>query len=234
MRTERLLSLLQTLRRHRRPVSGRALAGELGISLRTLYRDIADLRALGAVIEGEPGVGYALRPSFFLPPLMLSQQEAEALMLGMRWVSIFADRPLAAAAANALTKIEAVLPDEVRDGAGAVPLRVGPPGPDHLAMEDLSELRDAIRGERKLSIHYRDGRGRQSRRTIWPFAIGYFTDGRILAGWCETRQDFRHFRTESILEARILNDRYPRRRGELFREWRGRQSVRGNRASSSC
>ncbi|WP_202900099.1 helix-turn-helix transcriptional regulator [Thioclava atlantica] len=193
------MDLLQVLRRHRRPVSGRELAVEMGTSLRTLYRDIAALQGMGADIEGEPGVGYVLRPGFFLPPLMLSQAEIEALMLGMRWVSAFADRPLAAASTDALSKIEAVLPKTSRHGAGAVPLRVGPPISKASADEDLTDLRDAIRHERKLAITYRDRDGRESERVIWPFAIGYFTDGRILVGWCENRGAYRHFRTDRLI-----------------------------------
>src|SRR5581483_9434258 len=114
-RTERLLTLLQVLRRYRHPVSGQRLADELNISIRTLYRDIATLQSQGADIEGEPGVGYILRPGFFIPPLMFSQTEMEALMLGMLWVSTFADRPLAKAASDALSKIKEVLPSNIRD-----------------------------------------------------------------------------------------------------------------------
>jgi len=84
MRTARLLNLLQILRRSRYPVSGHDLARELGISIRTLYRDIATLQAEGADIEGEPGVGYVLNKGFFLPPLMFSADEMMAFMLGMK------------------------------------------------------------------------------------------------------------------------------------------------------
>lgn len=222
MRTTRLLDLLQALRRRRRPVSAETLAEELGVSLRTLYRDVTTLRAQGAEIRGEPGVGYVLRPSFFLPPLMLSETETEALMLGMRWVTTFADESLANAAADALAKIEAVLPKSVKDGAGAVPLRVGPA--KQLAAEELAYLRAAIRKEHKLAITYRDGTERASRRVIWPFALGYFTEGRILVGWCESRRDYRHFRTDRILEAHELAERYPRPRMKMFREWQARQN----------
>ncbi len=85
-RTQRLLDLMQILRRHRYPVAGHSLAEELGISMRTLYRDIATLQQQGADIVGEVGIGYVLRPGFMLPPLMFSQTEIEALVLGMRWV----------------------------------------------------------------------------------------------------------------------------------------------------
>ena len=113
-RAERLLELMQCLRRHRYPVGGAALASELGISVRTLYRDIAALQAQGARIDGEPGVGYVLRPGFMLPPLMFSEDEIEALVLGSRWVADRADDPLGRAARNALAKIAAVLPTDLR------------------------------------------------------------------------------------------------------------------------
>src|ERR1700729_1399732 len=126
-RTERLLDLLQILRRHRSPILGAALAAELGISLRTLYRDIATLRGQGAAIEGEPGIGYVLRPGFTLPPLMFSIEELEALVLGSRWVALRSDdRGLAAAGRDALAKIAAVLPDDLRREVDAAPLLVGP------------------------------------------------------------------------------------------------------------
>ncbi|CPR19793.1 Transcriptional regulator, DeoR family [Brenneria goodwinii] len=76
-RAQRLLDLIQILRNHRFPVTGANLAAELGISLRTLYRDIGTLQAQGADIEGEPGLGYVLRPGFMLPPLMFSEEEIE-------------------------------------------------------------------------------------------------------------------------------------------------------------
>lgn len=232
MRTERLMELLQILRRHKRPASGRALAAEMEISLRTLYRDIAALQGMGADIEGEPGVGYILRPGFFLPPLMLSQDEIEALALGMRWVATFADRPLASAATGAISKIEAVLPEATGDVAGAVSLRVGPPGANGSADEDLTDLRDAIRRERKLKIIYRSAGGQEQERVIWPFAIGYFVDGRILVGWCESRGTYRHFRTDRLVRVKTLAEGYPRRRDEMLGDWRRGQLDRGAGRSS--
>lgn len=109
-RSERLLDLIQILRRHRRPVSGRTLAEEMGVSIRTLYRDIATLQGQGAPIEGEAGLGYVLKPGFMLPPLMFTDEEVEAIVLGSRWVAKQPDKRLAAAAADALSKIAAVLP----------------------------------------------------------------------------------------------------------------------------
>ncbi|MCQ4634276.1 YafY family transcriptional regulator [Shinella sp. CPCC 100929] len=219
-RSERLLALLQILRRHRHTVSGATLAGELGISIRTLYRDIASLQAQGADIEGEPGVGYILRPGFMLPPLMFSQGELEALMLGFRWVQKFADAPVTKAATDALAKISAVLPAELREELESTALLVGPRRIVDSEVVDLALIRTAIRRERKLRLSYADSVGALSERTIWPVALGYFEDTRMLVAWCESRQGYRHFRTERMLALAMLEERFPRRRAAMLKEWK--------------
>src|SRR5947199_7409864 len=172
-RAQRLLDLIQLLRGYRRPVSGAVLAEALGISLRTLYRDIETLKAQGAHIDGEPGVGYVLRPGFMLPPLMFSEEEIEAIVLGSRWVADRADAALGAAARNALAKIAAVLPPDLKSSLDTSSLLVGSSGEAVAAGDaELPVIRAAIRGERKLRVGYVDGNGRDTRRTIWPFALG--------------------------------------------------------------
>lgn len=218
-RTERLLNLLQLLRGYRYPVSGQRLAERLGISIRTVYRDIATLQAQGAEIEGEVGVGYILKPTFFLPPLMFTQPEIQALLLGTQWVSQFGDAPLSKAATDALTKILDVLPAKIKKDANTFSLRVGPPAPELLAKEDLSLLRDAIANQKKIDIVYQSQDGQKSHQTVWPFTIGYFTDGRILVAWCEKHEDYRHFKTAGIISLNVLDKRYPRSKESLFREW---------------
>src|SRR5437899_2828777 len=125
-RAQRLLDLIQLLRGYRRPVSGAVLAEALGISLRTLYRDIETLNGQGAQIDGEPGVGYVLRPGFMLPPLMFSEDEIEAIVLGSRWVAVRTDAALSGAARSALAKISAVLPPDLKDGLDTSGLLIGP------------------------------------------------------------------------------------------------------------
>lgn len=224
-RTERLLDLIQLLRRHRAPVTGPALADELGISIRTLYRDIATLQAQGADIQGEPGLGYVLRPGFTLPPLMFSADEIEALVLGSRWVARRAEDPrLGDAAANALSKITAVLPDELRDSVDGSNLLVGG-GEVIPAQVDLSAIRLAIREQRKLVIAYRNAGGTATERCIWPFAIGFFDRVRVVIGWCELRTDYRHFRLDRIERMEPLPERYPRRRSAMLKEWREREGI---------
>ena len=219
-RAERLLQLLQVLRRYRRPVSGQALADELGVSIRTLYRDIASLQAQGAMIEGEPGVGYVMKPGFILPPIMFRSEELDALVLGMRWVADRCDKTLASGALTTLAKIAAVLPTELRRELKESSLLVGAPltRPSQKISPDL--LRAAVREERKLDITYVDGSGSYSRRVVWPFALVYFDQARVLMCWCELRANFRNFRSDRILNVAQVNERYPKRRSALLREWR--------------
>jgi predicted DNA-binding transcriptional regulator YafY len=224
-RSERLLELIQALRRHRQPVSGAALADELGVSLRTIYRDIQTLIGQGAAIDGEAGVGFVLRPGFVLPPLMFTDEELEALVLGWRFLAQRADKPLADAARNAIIKIAAVLPDDLRDSIDATGLLAGPgrkPPPDPI---DVASLRTAIRTEHKLVIDYTDPKGKRTRRTVWPIALGFFDRARVLAAWCDLRQDFRHFRTDRIASLRETKQRYPRRRRALMKEWRAAEGI---------
>lgn len=230
-RTERLLTLLQVLRTYRYPVSGQKLAERLDISVRTLYRDIATLQAQGAEIEGEAGIGYILKPSFFLPPLMFSQTEIEALLLGTQWVSQYGDAPLSKAAINALSKITDVLPKNIKNEMNTFALRVGPPMQESLAKEDLTVLRAAIRSQKKICLNYQSQEGKRSQRVVWPFTIGYFTDGRILVAWCEKENDYRHFNTSGIISVEIFNDLYPKSRDGLFREWRALQLAKLSKKS---
>ena len=137
-RAERLLELLQMLRGYRYPISGQKLAKRLNVSLRTLYRDIATLQAQGAEIEGEAGMGYVLKPGFFLPPLMFSQAEIEALLLGIQWVSQYGDKPLTISAVDVASKITQVLPSNVKKEINSYSLRVGPPIEESLMEEGLS------------------------------------------------------------------------------------------------
>ena len=220
-RTQRLFDLIQMLRRYRYPVSGKSLAEALGISLRTLYRDIATLQAQGASIEGEPGVGYVLRPGFMLPPLLSSEEEIEALVLGSRWVARRTDKKLGLAATNVLAKIAAVLPEDLRHQLEFSGLLIGP-AKTLVERDDEKEalIRHAIRKEHKLQMTYSDVKGDSSLRTIWPLALGFFEEAHVVVAWCELRADFRHFRTDRIVTLVALETRYPKRRQTLLKKWR--------------
>jgi len=224
-RAERLLELIQLLRQHRYPVSGAKLAESLGVSLRTVYRDIASLQAQGARIDGEAGLGYLLRPGFLLPPLMFSDEEIEALVLGSRWVANRADDSLADAARTALAKIAAVLPEELHRDIDANALLIGPAEPLTGGEADLGIIRHAIRRERKLILDYSDQHGEASRRTVWPIALAFFDRVRVVVAWCELREGFRHFRTDRITAMTPSDERYPRRRQTLLKDWRESEGI---------
>lgn len=223
-RAGRLLDLVEILRRHRRPTSGAAIAAELGVSLRTVYRDVAVLQGQGAPIEGEAGVGYVLGAGWMLPPLMFGEEEIEALVLGSRWVAQTADPRLAAAARQALARIAAVMPERLGerfDGSGLI---VGPREAPPVERVPLEALRRALREERRLALVYRDGEGRESRRTVWPVALAFFERVRVLVAWCELRGGFRHFRVDRIETAEEAGA-MPRRRRVLLREWRTAEGI---------
>ena len=224
-RAGRLLNLIQLLRRYRQPVSGAVLAEELGISLRTLYRDIATLQAQGAHIEGEAGLGYVFRPGFMLPPLMFSEEEIEAIVLGSRWVADRADSKLGEAARNALAKIGAVLPADLRENLDMSGLLVGPNEVLAAGDEELAIIRQAIRSESKLRITYLDAKEDETRRIVWPIALAFFDRVRVVVAWCELRQEFRHFRTDRIKKLKLSEKRYPRRRQILLKEWRKTEGI---------
>lgn len=224
-RAQRLLDLIQILRRHRFPLTGQALALELGISVRTLYRDIGTLQEQGARIEGEPGLGYVLRPGFMLPPLMFSEEELEALVLGSRWVAARADSRLGSAARDALAKISAVLPVELRNSLDCTTLLVGLNAPGEEEGGQLPILRSAIRTERKIDITYLDLKGAESTRTVWPIALSFFDEVRVLVAWCELRQTFRNFRADRISSLTVSDERYPRGRQTILREWRAQEGI---------
>ncbi len=225
-RSARLFELLQLLRRHRHPIQGAALAQQMNVSLRTLYRDIATLQAQGAQIEGEAGVGYVLKPGFVLPPLMFSMDELEALVLGSRWVAGRSeDAQLAEAARNALSKISAVLPPDLRHELESSALLVGPGEPVSGPEPVLSKLRLCMRNELKLALQYLDLKGEASERIVWPFALGYFDSVRVLVAWCELRQAIRNFRVDRIANPEVLDARYPRSRQALLAEWRALEGI---------
>jgi predicted DNA-binding transcriptional regulator YafY len=212
-RADRLFEIIQHLRR--RPTTrARDLADALEVSERTIYRDIRDLMASGVPIEGEAGVGYVLRAGFDLPPLMFKEQEIEALVLGARIVESWADNELAEAASDAITKIEAVIPERLRGYMANTALLA----PSLHFMEpiafDLADLRRAIRNRRKIRFRYTDVVGQGSERTVRPLSLAYFGPVWVLAAWCELRDDFRTFRLDRMADFSVADD--------LFRQEPGR------------
>ncbi|WP_066726196.1 helix-turn-helix transcriptional regulator [Sphingomonas pituitosa] len=232
-RSHRLFDLLQVLRRHRRTVSGEALAQELGVSLRTIRRDIATLQAMGAEIDGEAGVGYILHPGFLLPPLSFTEDELHALSIGAQWVRRQTDRTLAFAVENAIAKINAVLPAEMRPTLDADMVYVGRRA-NTGTMVDLGEIRRALRNQRKVSITLRGEQAYLGRQIIWPVMLGLIDGSRYISAWCEGGGTFRIISMEDIEDATILDERYPGNRKDLVREWRSKEVLPCNGLGDSC
>ena len=218
-RSERLLALMQALRRRRRPVAGAVLAEEMGVSLRSLYRDIETLKSMGAAIDGEAGIGFQLRADYFLPPMMFSDEEVEALVLGLRLLMQGPDREMARTARDASSKIAAVLPPDRRGEMESVGLFAIPPWGMSMA-SPLADLRRAMREERQIRLGYRDKQGEVTERVIYPVALGYFENHQALMAFCTLRQDYRTFRIDGMRSVEVLDDSLPEPRRTLLHRWR--------------
>jgi predicted DNA-binding transcriptional regulator YafY len=218
-RADRLMRLIQILRRHRRPVTGDVMARELEVSLRTIYRDIADLITDGVPIRGEAGVGYILGEGYDLPPMMFTTDELEAVMLGLRWVERRGDVDLARAAQDTVAKIGAMIPERLRPVLYDAALLVPPKYDQVVERVDVARLRAAIRDGRKVHLAYRDENNAATTRVIWPIAVSYFDAQRLIVAWCELRDDFRSFRTDRMQMIDVLPDKYPERRKVLLKKW---------------
>ena len=217
--TNRLFSIIQILRNARYPVKAQQLADKFEVSIRTIYRDIAELQNQLVPIQGEAGVGYILKPGYEMPPLMLTANELEAVALGAHWVSQRGDKHLTQAANTLLEKIKEVVPEHLQSVILDNSL-VSANG--RKVVEDsinMDNVREAIRQQNKLFIAYIDVKEDTSHRIIWPIMVAYFDSVRLIVAWCENRQDFRHFRTDRIQKLDVLEDIYPKRRQDLKAQW---------------
>ena len=197
-RADRLFQIIQLLRR-RHVLTAAAIASDLEVSERTVYRDIADLVRSGVPIAGEAGVGYTLRRGFDLPPLMFTEEEIAALVLGTRVVSSWADEGLAKAAESALARIEAALTDKIK--ARLTGSRLFAPSfhvPQQVAAA-LADLRKVIDERRPTQLDYSDTGGARTNRVVRPLGLFFWSNKWTLTAWCEWRSDFRVFRIDRIV-----------------------------------
>ncbi|MBA3678254.1 MAG: YafY family transcriptional regulator [Sphingosinicella sp.] len=218
-RADRLLQIVQALRRHRGPVTAQTLADELEVSRRTIYRDMLDLQASLVPIEGEAGVGYVLRPGYDLPPLMFTVEEVEAIVLGARLARDRGDAGITRAADDVLAKVSAVLPSPL----AAVLERSALLVPSRTAGETafgphLAALRRAVRERSRLRISYADEAGIVTDRVVWPLALLFFSRVTLLGAWCEMRTAYRFFRTDRIKGPENTGKRFDARNGALLEE----------------
>ncbi len=217
-RADRMLEIIQLLRR-KKLVRAADLATEFGVTERTIYRDVRDLIASGVPIEGEAGVGYVLRSGYDLPPLMFSESEIEALVLGARIIESWADDELAVAAANVIAKVETVIPDRLRRYMENTALLA----PEHHYMQplvvDLADIRAAIRNRRKVQFAYTDGIGEPSERIVRPLSLAYFGPVWMLAAWCELRDDFRTFRIDRMRDYKLTSQTFSHEPGRTLSDF---------------
>lgn len=231
-KTARLFKLMTALRTGTPPVTADQLAFDLGVSVRTIYRDIDALRGLGAVIDGEAGFGFTLIEDASLPPLAFEDDELEALVLGLRDVAVIGDPSIAKAAQTALAKITARVPDRqahrlehaVLDAARYV----RPPAPTI----DVAKLRAATWEEVATVFDYEDVNGAKTRRKVWPLGIVYLEASSVLLAWCHLRQDYRNFRLDRMHSLEVTSESFRPRRVSMLRDHidRLRMELPGRRA----
>ncbi len=206
-KSERLFQLVTLLRGRRTAMTAQALASELGVAVRTVYRDIQALVLSGVPIDGEAGVGYRLRAGYDLPPLMFRKEEITALLTGSRMVQAWTDPALAEAAKRAEAKILAVLTPAMLNDISRLPYRI--PVYDKGERGTHGTLRDACEQRIKVAIDYHDLQGNHTTRTLWPLGLVGWGDRWTLLAWCEARDDYRNFRVDRIQRIDCLAERYP-------------------------
>jgi predicted DNA-binding transcriptional regulator YafY len=222
-RADRLFELVQRVRGRRLATAGQ-LAEALEVSVRAVYRDIADLPARGAPIEGEAGVGYRMRPGFTLPPLVFTPAEAQALVAALRIAQPRLDAAMAAEAEAALAKIIAVLGPQARAAAESLALYAPDAGIDEATRGALQALRRAVHGRRKVRLDYADEQGRASRRTVRPLGCFFWGSAWTLAAWCELRDDFRNFRLDRLRDFEVRDESFRDEPGKTLADLLGAAS----------
>lgn len=221
-RSARLIQMMQLLRTATPPVKADTLATELGISVRSVYRDIDTLRASGAVIDGEAGFGYTLEEDPALPPMLFSGDEMEALVLGLREVIEVGDPILAGAASNALSKIKACLPERMRLQFDHAVLHAKRFHERPAIAIDVAALRTAARDELAVDMEYADANAQSTSRQVLPLAIVFMDQTLMLLAWCCLRADFRSFRVDRIQRMTVSENSFRPKRVPLLRDFLAR------------
>ena len=217
-RADRLFQIVNVVRRRRTATTATHLAERLGVSERTVYRDIRDLILAGTPIDGEAGVGYRLRPGYDLPPLMFDRDEIQALVLGARMVRQFGDPALARASDAILGKVAAIVPKDLAPLVAETRLFVPPTIGAGQSADALTLAREALIARRKLELSYAKADGGATQRTVRPLGIFFWGRTWTLAAWCELRQDFRNFRLDRIAASTMLDETFEDEAGKALRD----------------
>ncbi len=230
----RLFEIIQILRLARGPVTAAAIGAQLEVTSRSIYRDIAALQAMRVPIEGGRGIGYILRPGFTLPPLMLSMEETEAIVLALALLARTGDTELKQAAKQVSRKIAAAVPAPLSASFSRNALHAwGTVAPVPEAA-DLGLIRRAIRDERKLTLDYRDELGRATERVIRPIALIYYSQTANIVGWCELRQAIRNFRIDRVEDCALAPEVFTGEGEALRRLWMEGWEVRPEASAAAA
>ncbi len=217
-RADRLFRIIQNLH-SKRAITAYELANRLEVSERTIYRDMQDLSLSGIPITGETGVGYRLLKGFQLPPLMFTEEEIEALLLGARMVRAWTDKNLATAANQALQKIEHVVPEKLKPQLERNDMMVPDFPMEGQASDQLITIRRAIRQQKKVNIKYTRADGEHSSRCIHPLGLFYWGKVWTVVGWCELREDFRNFRLDRMTDCKPSNKHFEIIEGRTLQDY---------------
>ncbi len=206
-RADRLFQIVQLLRTQRW-VTAADIAEDLGVSVRTVYRDIQDLSLCGTPIISETGKGYSLDKAYNLPPITFSESELESLILGARMVQAWSDMNLAADATRALQRIKSVIPDHLKEAFDSTEMMVPAFHVFSDIAENLPRLRQSIKTSQKVRLHYVREDQEPSERTIWPLGLFFWGKVWTLVAWCELRNNHRHFRVDRMTGIELLADSF--------------------------
>ncbi len=217
-RTLRLFQLMQALRQGSGPHTAAGLGDELGVSARSIHRDIATLREMGAIIDGEAGYGFTLIEDNALPPMGFRDTELEALVLGLREVQQIGDPDLVEAAGEALRKLQGRLPPRQSHRLRHSVLsayRFKRPVPPSIS---VSDLREATWDELEVAFDYVDAKGATTIRQVKPLGLVYFDHSTMLISWCLLRQDVRVFRLDRMSQLQITEQSFRPHRVAMLRD----------------
>ncbi len=232
-RADRLFRIVEYLKARRQVVTADTLASELEVSVRTIYRDIADLGASGVPIIGEAGMGYLLNRDYLVRPLMFDIEELDALALGARMVESWGDRAIAKAARQAMDKITAVLPETLRNEIHSTAIFSLPSRGKRTLEIDFTSLRRVIRTKHIVEFTYTTEDQRVSQRRVRPLCLAFFAPVWLLTAWCETRKDFRNFRLDRMRKMRVTEDPFQDEKGKRLsdfqRQMKREKSVHSRR-----
>lgn len=204
-KSDRLFRIVTLLQGRRTALTAARIAEQLEVSTRTVYRDIQDLMLSGVPIVGEAGTGYLMDRRYHLPPIMFDDEEIECLVLGMAMVGSWTDAATAGVARRTLAKLRATMGEAQREALASVALFALPSAARPPWSIDFSEIRRCIRERARIRIGYTDERGNRTERSVRPLSLAFFGPTWVLTGWCELRNDFRHFRLDRIGRFEVLD-----------------------------